>query len=90
MTPKELFRWANHHNYEDLPLYLADDSKNMGYYDEVEVSGMKFHEAEDDGEFSECCGASMTGEMVDVGICPDCKEHCESIEGLPKRIFLKI
>lgn len=26
---------------------------------------------------SDCCGAEMTGEMVDVGICPECHEHCE-------------
>lgn len=26
---------------------------------------------------SECCGAAMTGEMIDVGLCPACKEHCE-------------
>lgn len=25
---------------------------------------------------SECCGAEMDGEMQDVGICPDCHDHC--------------
>ena len=30
--------------------------------------------------FSDCCGAKMSGEMVDVGICPDCREHCEAVE----------
>jgi len=29
---------------------------------------------------SECCGAPMTGHMVDVGLCPECKEHCEVVE----------
>ena len=29
---------------------------------------------------SECCGATMTGLMIDHGICPDCKEHCEVID----------
>jgi hypothetical protein len=24
---------------------------------------------------SPCCGADMTPEMEDVGICPDCGEH---------------
>ena len=22
----------------------------------------------------------MTGEMIDVGICPECGEHCEAVE----------
>ena len=25
--------------------------------------------------YSECCGAAA-GDYEDVGICPDCKEHC--------------
>jgi hypothetical protein len=27
---------------------------------------------------SNCCGAPMSGEMIDVGICPECHEHCEA------------
>lgn len=30
---------------------------------------------------SNCCGAEMDGVVEDMGICPDCKEHC-SIEEL--------
>jgi hypothetical protein len=26
---------------------------------------------------SDCCGMPMSGEMIDVGICPECKEHCD-------------
>jgi len=33
-----------------------------------------------EGAMSDCCGAPMTGEMIDVGICPECKEHCD-VEG---------
>ena len=34
--------------------------------------------------FSECCGASA-GLYEDIGICPECKEHCEWItEGDPE------
>lgn len=33
-----------------------------------------------DGGVSECCGASMTGVMQDVGICPECLEHCEILK----------
>ena len=29
----------------------------------------------DDLKYSSCCGAEA-GEYEDVGICPDCKEHC--------------
>ena len=29
--------------------------------------------------YSECCGAEG-GDYEDVGICPDCKEHCDFIE----------
>lgn len=25
---------------------------------------------------SNCCGAYMNDVSVDMGICPDCKEHC--------------
>ncbi len=32
------------------------------------------------GKISDCCGAEATGEMEDVGICPDCKEHCEFVD----------
>ena len=33
----------------------------------------------DDLKYSSCCGAEA-GDFEDVGICPDCKEHCEFIE----------
>jgi hypothetical protein len=26
---------------------------------------------------SDCCGAEGNGSMIDIGICPDCHEHCE-------------
>ncbi len=29
---------------------------------------------------SECCGAEASGSMIDIGICPDCKEHCEFVD----------
>lgn len=29
---------------------------------------------------SECCGAAPVAESEDLGICPECKEHCEYIE----------
>lgn len=25
---------------------------------------------------SNCCGAEMKGAVIDMEICPDCKEHC--------------
>ena len=25
--------------------------------------------------YSECCGAELVGELKDIGICPECKEH---------------
>lgn len=28
---------------------------------------------------SECC-SDEAGEYLDIGICPDCKEHCEFID----------
>jgi hypothetical protein len=30
-------------------------------------------------QISDCCGASAAGEMIDIGLCPDCKEHCSFI-----------
>jgi hypothetical protein len=27
-------------------------------------------------KLSSCCGAEMRGAVADMGICPDCKEHC--------------
>lgn len=27
-------------------------------------------------KYSDCCGAPA-GDFEDVGICPDCREHCE-------------
>lgn len=32
------------------------------------------------GYISDCCGAYMSGDMVDIGICPDCGEHCEVVD----------
>jgi len=29
--------------------------------------------------YSECCGAAA-GDFEDVGMCPDCKEHCSWID----------
>lgn len=26
---------------------------------------------------SSCCGAEMSILMTDIGICPECKEHCD-------------
>ena len=83
MTIQELHKWAVKFNVQDLPLYGSDD--------DGEFSGMIHEAAEDDDIFSECCGASMTGEMVDVGICPKCHEHCEvDAESLPERVRLKL
>jgi|SanBayMetagenome_1026888.scaffolds.fasta_scaffold297884_2 hypothetical protein len=32
-------------------------------------------------KISDCCGAAATDPvMLDYGICPDCKDHCEFIE----------
>jgi len=31
----------------------------------------------DEGVLSDCCGASPVGESEDIGICPECKEHCD-------------
>ena len=28
---------------------------------------------------SDCCGATPWGDMIETGICGDCKEHCEFI-----------
>jgi hypothetical protein len=31
-------------------------------------------------KISDCCGAAVTNPvMLDLGICPDCKDHCEFI-----------
>ena len=27
-------------------------------------------------KISNCCGAVMSDMVADMGICPDCKEHC--------------
>jgi len=29
---------------------------------------------------SECCGAPEVGCSMDIGLCPDCKEHCDYID----------
>ena len=29
---------------------------------------------------SECCGAEPVLDSDDLGICPECKEHCEYVE----------
>ena len=29
---------------------------------------------------SDCCSADHVGESLDLGICPECKEHCEYVE----------
>ena len=29
---------------------------------------------------SECCSAPMTGAMIDISVCPDCKEWCEVVD----------
>ena len=29
---------------------------------------------------SDCCGAEPVGVSDDIGICPECKDHCEYIE----------
>lgn len=31
-------------------------------------------------EVSDCCGASAVMNSDDIGICPECKEHCEYVE----------
>lgn len=30
-------------------------------------------------EVSECCGEEAVGASSDMGICPQCREHCEYI-----------
>ena len=32
-----------------------------------------------DGRVTDCCGAAPVLQSEDVGICPECKEHCEYI-----------
>ena len=32
---------------------------------------------------SDCCGAGPIENMEDLGICMECKEHCEYVEELP-------
>lgn len=29
--------------------------------------------------FSECCGVELTGEMLDIGLCRKCQEHCHIV-----------
>ncbi len=29
---------------------------------------------------SDCCGADPVGESDDMGICPQCYEHCEYVD----------
>ena len=31
-------------------------------------------------QVSDCCGAVASGCMTDVGLCPDCQEHCDFID----------
>lgn len=31
-------------------------------------------------EVSECCGAPAVGASADIGICVECKEHCEYVD----------
>jgi len=26
---------------------------------------------------SDCCGCIMSGEMLDMKVCPECKDHCD-------------
>ena len=33
-----------------------------------------------DGRVSECCGAPAVEQSEDLGLCPECKEHCEYVE----------
>ena len=43
-------------------------------------------------KYSDCCGApaySCFGDFEDVGICPDCREHCEFIEEEEEETDLK-
>jgi NADH:ubiquinone oxidoreductase subunit D len=27
--------------------------------------------------YSDCCGVAGSGEMMDMGICPSCRDHCQ-------------
>jgi hypothetical protein len=41
---------------------------------------------------SNCCGAAMKGEWLDVEMCPDCKEHCsveDTEEESETNLFIK-
>ena len=36
-------------------------------------------------KISDCCGAYATDPlMLDYGICPDCKDHCEFVDEVDK------
>jgi len=91
MTLQELYDWAKSNGITDLPLYTNDGDCDKYTTDlESEIAKYKHLSAEDEDYLSICCGATGTGEMVDIGICPECKEHCEFETGFPERIFLSI
>ena len=33
-----------------------------------------------DERVSDCCGAEPVGESEDLGICPECYDHCDYVE----------
>ncbi|MBC8179868.1 hypothetical protein H8E88_01980 [candidate division KSB1 bacterium] len=91
MTLQELYDWAKGKGITDLPLYTNDgDCRNVTTNLESEIASYAHYEGEEEDYLSTCCGATPTGEMIDVGICPECKEHTEFEAGLPERIYLSV
>ena len=68
----------------DLPVYIDANLARPGTEEEVEVSGTRHLEGEEE-RLSTCCGCE---EIDDSDICSGCKEHAD-FEGLPERIYLK-
>lgn len=81
MTPeiKALGNMLTATDADDTPRLLAISKRAAEIADEnppeVQFEGSP--------KVTSCCGASPIGASEDIGMCPDCKEHCEYEEAEP-------
>lgn len=47
----------------------------IGNHTDMEVLNIEYKRE----YISNCCGATMRGAMIDMEVCPECREHCEVI-----------
>lgn len=66
-------------SYEDRlnEMYDDDHEENDGLMTDFLTHKTPDMNWRDSKPYSTCCGAQATGEMMDIGICPTCKDHCE-------------